>query len=58
MGELEEGFSLYDERVEIVFHRMQRGDQAFESSDALKEQMDRDVEVARRWHATRSTTWG
>lgn len=51
LGEAGEGIDLYGERVELVFHVMQRGDRAFESSEALKDQIDRDVEEAGRWHA-------
>lgn len=50
LGDVGEDFDLYGERVELIFHVMQRGDEAFESSEALKQQMDRDVEEAGRWH--------
>ncbi|BCP52488.1 riboflavin biosynthesis protein [Kaistia sp. 32K] len=40
--------SLYDEAVVITFHRFLRGEERFESIDALIAQMDRDSEAARR----------
>ncbi|WP_029075821.1 bifunctional riboflavin kinase/FAD synthetase [Kaistia adipata] len=40
--------TLYDETVAITFHRFLRGEERFDTIDALIAQMDRDSEVARR----------
>ena len=41
---------LYGQRVQIAFHDFIRPDKAFDTDEALIEQMDRDVASARRWH--------
>ncbi len=48
--ERDEPLDLYEEHVGIRFHDFIRGDRAFDSSEELIEQMDKDVAEARRWH--------
>ena len=49
-GEEKPKLDLYGERVRIAFHDFIRPDKAFDSDEALIEQMDLDVASARRWH--------
>lgn len=46
----EEGFDLYGQHVAISMWRWQRGDAAYEDSEALIAQMEIDVAEARAWH--------
>lgn len=46
----EEPLDLYELEVSVAFHEFIRPDQAFESSEALIEQMERDVTQARAFH--------
>lgn len=51
---LQDGRDLYNSRVEVTFGAYLRAEQSFSGLDALKAQIQQDVEQARHWHHTHS----